>query len=464
MNKSIKLGCALVGAFALTACSEDDSTGDGDGTGTVDMGGGGGETDAGTGDMGPSPLNPACTAAIRARETAVSGMLPASFADAPEMIGPGDGDVRLEADFAGRYRDDLANHVGCVPRDSYGNNVEFLVQSNEAMVPAGTPANIPGYPCAAKAYETTNVDAGKPIVILVHGNSSSVTSFEEYFNQGFAGMEVTTFSQFSFNIETMVREQLASKLLDDGFEVISFDARTDLVEDLDDYDVMANPNRNIDHGWSVPMLQALVNAVMTNNPDREVALIGHSLGTTMIRDAMRRMYIDFLDEVQGAVNPFTQLADVILASGANHGVSTGPLCDPTVRNMSIAVTCEMGDRGAFVPTYFSTVNNGPNDLFGAPCADGSYAYGAEDQCDGNVVDYTTITMEDLPDGNFQDEFVSEASAGLDLEPCVDNELVSLSDFDRSGFFFDALPGFLANHFGSIRSDAGMAIILNKLND
>ncbi|MEM1025230.1 MAG: alpha/beta hydrolase [Myxococcota bacterium] len=466
MTRLIKMSWALAGAVAVTACSEDDNNGggsNGNGSAVVDMGGGGPDVGEGS-DMGGGPLNPACTAAIRQRETEVAAMLPAPFTDPVEMVGPVEGDVALEADFAGRYRDDLANHVGCEPVVAYGNNVEFLVQTNEAMVPPGTPASIPGYDCAAKAYETTNVDMSKPIVILVHGNSSSVTSFEEYFNAGIAGTEVTTFSQFSFNVETTVREQLATKLLNDGFEVIAFDARTDLVNQLTDYDVMANANRNIDHGWSVPMLQSLVNAVMTNNPGRRISLIGHSLGTTMIRDALRRMYVAWTDSEAGALNPFPQLADVILASGANHGVSTGGLCDPMVRNMSIAVTCEMGDRGAFLPTYFSEVNNGPNDLYTAPCADGSYAFGSEDQCGNNVVDYTTITMEDVPDGSFQDEFVSESSARLDLEPCVDNELVSLADFDASGYFFDALPGFLANHFGSIRSDAGMAIILDKLND
>ena len=415
-------------------------------------------------DMGPSSLNPACTAAIRQREMEVSNMLPAPFDDPSEMIGPVDGDVTLEADFAGRYRDDLANHVGCEPRAMYGNNVEFLVQTNEATVAPGTPADIAGYDCAAKAYDTSNVDPEKPIVILVHGNSSANTSFEEYFQQGLAGMQATTFSQFTFTIESMVREQLATKLLDDGFEVLAFDARTDLVNQLGDYDVMANGSRNIDHGWVVPMLQSMVNAVMTNNPNRQISLVGHSLGTTVIRDTLRRMYVAWTNQEQGAVNPFPQLTDVILASGANHGVSTGGSCDPNVRNMAVSVTCEMGDRGAFMPTYFSEVNNGPNDLYTAPCADGSYAFGSEDQCGDNVVDYTTITMEDLPDGSFQDEFVSEASASLDLEPCVENELIGLDDFDRSGYFFDGLPGFLANHFGSVRSDAGMALILQKLND
>lgn len=442
MQRNTKFTWFVVAAAGLAACGED-SNGNGNGNG-----GNGG--------------NQACTDAIRAREAEVASQLPASIDDPTEMIGTGN--QRLESDFAGKYRDDLANHVGCEPRAMYGNNVEFLVTDNEADVPPGTPANIPGYPCAAKAYSTSNVDTGKPIVILVHGNSSSVTTWEEYFNSDKAGTEATTFSQFTFTIESMVREQLATKLLDEGFEVIAFDARTDLVTELDDWSQETNGNRNIDHGWAVPMLQSLVKAVLNDNPGRQISLVGHSLGVTVVRDALRRLYIEFRDGESGAVNPFPRLEDVILASGANHGVSTGGACDPAIRLMPIQVTCEMGNRDAFVPTYFSEVNNGPNDLYSAPCADGSYAYGQENQCGGNVVQYTTITMEDLPSGLLQDEFVSEDSAALDLEPCVDNQLVSLADFDASGYFFDFIPGFLANHFGSMRSDAGMQIILNKLND
>jgi pimeloyl-ACP methyl ester carboxylesterase len=468
MKRNIKLAWLWVGAAALIACSEDGENGTSNGNGEPDMGMAmdmATADDMGMGmDMGNGSLNPACTAAIRTREAEVADQLPWSIDDPTEMIGPENGDQTLESDFAGRYRDDLNTHVGCEPRAEYGNNVEFLVQTNETDVPPGTPANIPGYPCAAKAYETDNVDTSKPIVILVHGNSSAPTTWEEFFDSDIAGEEATTFSMFTFTIETMVREQLATKLLSDGFEVISFDARTDLVADLSDYDPMSNPNRNIDHGWAVPMLQSLVSAVMEQNPDRQVSVIGHSLGVTVIRDTLRRMYVAWRDGEQDAINPFPRLQDVILASGANHGVSTGGDCDPNIRLMPITVTCEMGDRAAFVPTYFSRVNNGPNDLFAAPCADGSYAYGAEDQCGDNVVEYTTITMEDIADGAFQDEFVSEASAALDLEPCVDNQLVTLEDYDRSGYFFDAIPGFLANHFGSMRSDAGMQIILDKLND
>lgn len=420
--------------------------------------------DTNDGDNQDVSKNPACTAAIAALTEELGDQLPAPYSDPTEMVGTGD--QRLEADFAGKYRNDLNEHVGCEPRNAYGANVEFLVLDNDAEVPEGNPLSIDGYPCAAKAYTTANVDTQKPIVILVHGNSSSVTTWEEYASSTASGTEAQTLSEFTFTIETTTREMLATKLIDAGYEVIAFDARTDLVEQLADYNVdqtSGNPSRNIDHGWTVPMLQALIKAVMMNNPEQKLSLVGHSLGATVIRDALRRLYIEHKSN-SNIINPFSRISDVILASGALHGVSTFGLCAVFPNQMRGTVACEMGDRGSFSPTYFSAVNNGPSDIYATPCADGSYAFGEEGQCEDNVVEYTTITMEDVSGGNLQDEFVSEAAAGISVEECVANELVSLSDYDRSGYFFTGLYGFLANHFGSIRSDVGMDIILDKLEN
>jgi hypothetical protein len=128
------------------------------------------------------------------------------------------------------------------------------------------------------------------------------------------------------------------------------------------------------------------------------------------------------------------------------------------------VGCQMGDRGNFQATYFSKVLNGPSDLFSAPCADGDFAYGDTAACGSNTVQYTTVTMKDLPAGALQDEFVSETSARLELPACVDNQLIGLDAYDSSGYFFTGAHGFLANHFGSARSDAGITLILQKLAD
>jgi hypothetical protein len=96
-------------------------------------------------------------------------------------------------------------------------------------VPAGAAATIPGYDCAAKEYAQDAEDTSKPIVILVHGNSSGVPSFEEYGNAAIAGTEINNVAGFAVTVDTMVRESLATQLLDEGYRVISFDARTDLV-------------------------------------------------------------------------------------------------------------------------------------------------------------------------------------------------------------------------------------------
>ena len=90
------------------------------------------------------------------------------------------------------------------------------------------------------------------------------------------------------------------------------------------------------------------------------------------------------------------LNDMILLAGANHGVSSGPLCgtNPTMRGQ---VTCEMGDRAAYSPTDFHRPLNGPDGIYETPCGDGETAW-ERPICGDNAVDYTTIVMEDLPDG------------------------------------------------------------------
>ena len=177
--------------------------------------------------------------------------------------------------------------------------------------------------------------------------------------------------------------------------------------------------------------------------------------------------MELQDGGAGAVNPFAQLQDVILASGANHGVSLGQfLCENFLNNMRGAVGCEMGDRDNNLATYFTQRLNGPSDLYATPCGDGDYAFGERDACGGNVVEYTTITMEDLEGGMLQDEFVSEFSSSLDQGDCVENELITTSDFALSGYFTSLpdLQGIFANHFGSTRSAAGIDLIIDKIGD
>ncbi len=464
ISKGAPFACALGFALVAAACGGDDNTNN-----TNNSGADGGVSDTGTDGGVEDPKVTACKTVVADKEAQFAAMLPTwTVTDAPEMTASG-GDQSLEADFAGKYRDDLANHPGCEPRAAYmANTSEPFSLDNEATVPDGTSGGIAGYDCGVKVYPTANEDTNKPIVILVHGNSSGPTSYEEYFKADLAGTMISNLAGIQFTVDAAVREQLATKLLADGYGVVSFDARVDLVATLGDFSAdqnTGNPFFNIDHGWMVPMLQDLIKAVMVNNPDRKVSLVGHSLGVTAVRDALRRLYVESKDGVAGAVNPFAQVKDVVLLSGANHGVSSGALCATALAEiMRGTVACEMGDRTAFQPTYFTKPLNGPGDLFSTPCADGDFAFGDHDACDGNVVDYTTVTMEDVPNGDLQDEFVSEASSKLDNGACVANELITLGDFDSSGYFFTGAPGFLANHFGSARSNAGVQLIMSKLAD
>lgn len=481
--------CIAAGGFA-TGCGDDEPETTDAGVTTVDMGGtttdmgadagmtdtgttaatDAGMTDVGMTDGGSSDagtVNAACQTAL-STAVAAADFTGYSAADPTSMVATG-GSQNREADYAGKYRDDLANHPGCMPRSAYDANSEAFITDNEATVPAGSPYAATDYPCAAKEYDKSAVDTSKEIVILVHGNSSGVVSFEEYFVASRAGTDISNVAMFTFTVDSMVRTQLASTLLTNGYEVISFDARTDLVSTLADYNsdpATGNAFNNIDHGWAVPMLQQLVKSVMTANPTRKVSIIGHSLGVTVIRDTMRRLWNESQAGTAGAVNPYAQLKDVVLLSGANHGVANGSvLCTSFPTQMRGTVGCEMGSRDAFTPTDFSRANNGPDDVWTVPCADGDYAFGVTGACGGNVVEYTTVTMQDIPGGMLQDEFVSEASSRLDVDTaCVDNELISLTDYDASSFFLTILPGFFANHFGSARSNAGIQLIMDKLGD
>jgi len=388
-------------------------------------------------------------------------------------------------EYDGHYRP-LTNHPGCDATNLYydkanttgttpykdGNNDGKWTGASAFGGPNaatgfidGDKARINGYACAAKEYTQTNEDTSKPIIILVHGNSTRPHTWEKF--QLEPGTPPNTaFEQVQFTADTTAREQLAEKLIAARYRVIAVDFRTDLVTNVDPAanSTTQNAAGNIDHGWSTPILQGLLKAVMTNHPDRKVALVGHSLGVTVARDALRRMYVEHIQSKPGAINPFTRVSHVILGSGANHGVSTydpalGALCANN-KTMRGTIVCEMGSRSNYVQTYFAKPLNGPLDLFSTPCADGDYAFGKTGQCGGNVVKYYTLTMTDKEQGkNYQDLYVSEAASRLDMDGCVTNKLTTLNDYDTSGYFN---KGFIANHFGSMRSEAGLGLVMQYL--
>lgn len=415
-----------------------------------------------------------------------------SIRDAAEMRDPGLTERQRPETYElydGKYRP-LTNHPGCSIENLYyhkankpetegattpftdGNNDGKWTGRNDYGGPNvatghidGDLARIPGYDCAAKEYTQSNEDTTKPIVILVHGNSTRPHSWEKFLLP--PNTEINSaFEKVQFRPDQAQREQLAEKLISERYRVIAVDFRTDLVATVDPTtdSTKYNAAGNIDHGWSTPILQSLVKAVMKNNPNRKVALIGHSLGVTVVRDALRRLYVEHVDGVAGAVNPFRQVSHVILGSGANHGVSTydspSLLCSGNNKTMRGTIVCEMGSRSNYQQTYFHKPLNGPRDLFATPCADGDYAFGKTGQCGGNVVKYLTITMTDIQQGaNYQDFYVSEAASRIDMPGCVYNKLTTLNDYDTSGYFN---KGFIANHFGSVRSEAGLKLALKYL--
>lgn len=327
-----------------------------------------------------------------------------------------------------------------------------------------TPAQIPGYPCAARAFPFpagVTEDTSKPIVILVHGNSDSPAGWMKFVHPDPGSLD--------FPADTVARDQLAEILPAHGFRTIAIDMRTDKVDDPNSPEGKdtGNTPKNTDHGWNVPLLQELVRDVAIANPGRQIALVGFSLGVTTVRDALRRLWVEWADG-RWDVNIFTRVDEVVLGSGANHGVSSfaaecGP--NPTMRG---TVTCEMGQRNQYTETAFAKPLDGPpmptdGGEFGGwwetPCADGDYAFGKRNACGGHRVLYTTITMKDLPNGTQQDEFVSEQASRLYPTACANNELDGLNDFDTSGYFYN---GYFRNHFGSVRSDAGIAKVLAAL--
>jgi dienelactone hydrolase len=321
----------------------------------------------------------------------------------------GDDDGGWSIDDAIEYRP-LSSHPGCTTAGlSY------------------PPAAIDGYRCAARRYPFpggVTEDTSAAIVILVHGNSDAPEAWER-FEDG----------------EPMLAERLAAR----GLRVYALDLRIDKVDDPQSNNDTENAARNVDHGWAVPLAQHLIESVLAAEPDRQVSLVGFSLGVTTIRDALRRIH------AAGEVELWPRLDDVVLLAGANHGVSSfARLCgkNPTMRGR---VACEMGSRDNFSPTDFSLALNGPSHAYETPCSDGETAFG-DDVCDGHRVAYTTVVMEDIANGSYQDEFVSEASAELED---ADNRTIGLTDVDESGYFFG---GLLKNHYGACRSAAALDIV------
>lgn len=326
-----------------------------------------------------------------------------------------------------------------------------------------TPATIANYTCAAKEYPFPNgtvEDTDKPIVLLLHGNSDSPVGWEQFLHPDPTSL--------GFPADTEARAQLAELLPEAGYRTYAIDYRVDLVDDPTNDNTTGNAARNVDHGWTVPLAQELIKRIIEENPDRMLSIIGFSLGATVVRDALRRLFVEYQDG-NWNINVFGRIQDVIAASGAQHGVSTGLLCGANT-TMRGTITCEMGQRNQYAQTGFHTPLGGPSFSapdgttgywYESPCADGNYAFGMVDACDGNTVQYTTITMSDLQDGTQQDLFTSEYASRLYPDDCVNNVVNGLNDFDTSGYF---LNGLFRNHYGAVRSQTSLTTITGIFAD
>jgi pimeloyl-ACP methyl ester carboxylesterase len=324
-----------------------------------------------------------------------------------------------------KYRD-LAMHPGCSTAglSTRGAGNEDSPKSNN-MKPY-EPASIPGYKCASKVYPIASEDTSKPIVLLVHGNSSTPSDWEAHPMGG--------------------TPMLSERLTTAGYKTIAVDLRYDLVDDPVGPDGQTgNPAKNMDHGWAVPIVTHFLESVMAANPTRRFSIVSFSLGPTVVRDSLRRLH-------RAGKKPFARLQHLVFGAGAHHGVSTfRALCGKNL-TMRGTVTCEMGDRTAFSVTDFLKPLNGDE----TPCADGNTAWGQAGVCDGNKVLYTTVTMRDPVDGTYQDEFVSESAAKLSG---ADNKVVELTDTDATLYFYN---GLFKSHYGAVRSETGLKLILEAL--
>jgi hypothetical protein len=343
-------------------------------------------------------------------------------------VAPDPGNNPASAD-ALKYRD-LATHPGCAidGLDARGLGSEDSPKSNNMKPYVASP--IPGYKCAAKIYPIAKEDTSKPIVLLVHGNSSTPSDWEAHPTGG----------------TPMLSERLTAA----GFKTIAVDLRYDKVDDPVGPDGnTGNPAKNMDHGWAVPIVTHFFESVMKAYPDRQFNVVSFSLGPTVVRDSLRRLH-------RSGAKPFSRIHHLVFAAGAHHGVSTfRALCGKNL-TMRGTVTCEMGDRTAFAVTDFLKPLNGPTGEYETPCADGNTAWGQANVCGGNKVLYTTVTMRDPKDGTYQDEFVSESAAKLNG---ADNKVVELTDTDATNYFYN---GLFKSHYGAVRSEAGLKIILEAL--
>jgi hypothetical protein len=465
MRRSVQLSLlALASSFAFTAvgCLADDddgaTSGDGGTTSGQDASTTGNQDASVTGNQDAAPGQD--SGPLPDGSIAPDGGVPAGYG--PGMLGGVNVQQAANADADPKYVTyrSLTGHPGC----------------STAAGPFGalpyTPAVIPGYTCAAQELGPAD-DPTKPIILLVHGNSSTPHDYQQCtVNPLYLG--TTACNTVNYD---MIGDQLAA----DGYHVILTDVRYDLVNDNTNGD---NPALNYDHGWAVPIVQSMIQALVTDYPTRKINILGFSLGPTIIRDALRRLHRQgaIFPDANGHANStgvYQHLNQLYFASGANHGVSTFELycnSDFSAMNPTMAglAACQLGSRSLYVESPFETPLNGPGGTGAAdltswdtPCSDGSTAYGQTGVCGGTTVTYTTEVFADPANGPLQDEFVDQASAHLNgatnlTTTDIDPTDYFLSGSGKDGTTSETTEGGLYHHFGSIRGQDGVTQAVKAL--
>jgi pimeloyl-ACP methyl ester carboxylesterase len=336
------------------------------------------------------------------------------------------------------YMDDLATHPGCTTAGLEGR---LAIDGTAAGYTAAV-INCGTFKCAAKDYGAPAVDdPTKPIIVLVHGNSSTPSDWERFVG------------------DTTKAPMISETLVADGYHVYASDVRYDMVPT----DMTNNPAKNYDHGWAEPIVESLLTNLFEQYPaPRMFNIAAFSIGPTVVRDALRRM-------TRKGLNPFARIHALHYASGGNHGVSSyetdcGSEMSPLNTTMAGLASCQLGNRSGYVVTPFEhPLNGGQTDIqsFDTPCSDGNTAFGQTGVCGNNKVVYTTVVFADQPNGTQLDEFVSQASSTLlgannmtVTQPEPGTCTGSGSSMMCSGYFL--YPNF-EYHYGAIRSAQGIAI-------
>ncbi len=275
------------------------------------------------------------------------------------------------------YRD-LATHPGCT-----------VAGLDTRTASAYVPATIPGYKCAAKAYPLPNEDKTKPIVLLMHGNSSTPGDWEKFPADKADALPM-----------------LADRLVAQNYRVLAVDVRYDKVDDphADKQDRVTPVSTSI-HGWAVPIPPAL-HRLGDHGVPRSRIVTRRVLGRPPPSRATRSAA-----SIARARSPSSTSRISCSRPGSHHGVSSfRALCGTNPHDARQDSPASSATAPPSRPPSSSRRSTARGGAWETPCADGDTAYGQKGVCGTHKVTYTTVVMKDVKEGTYQDEFVSEGSS------------------------------------------------------